>query len=300
MKKLSSLLLALPLALLGGPSAKAASLTYANEVQIGSPYAYYRVGEVSGTVAADASGNSRPGAYVNSPTLGIAGYPGPNSDTAAGFNRASSQYVSLNNLSTFGSQLGAFTLEFVFSTSDTANLGSLFGVFNTNSNTALQVELNSNGGSLGSGVTRFFLRAEGGHSYSANFTNASLYSGQYVHLALTFDKTLATQLGVYVNGSAVSFTPSGSNNLSSTDTFANFGFNALLSARANRATIDEFASTTIDEAAFYTSALSASTIASHYAALTAVPEPSSAVLLSLGSIGILSLLRKGSGKLRGI
>lgn len=57
-----------------------------------SPLAYWRLGESSGTVAADETGNY-PGTYVNSPTLGVAGALAGDPDGAVTFNRSLSQYM---------------------------------------------------------------------------------------------------------------------------------------------------------------------------------------------------------------
>ena len=67
---------------------------YSQTVLADSPRAYWRLGEASGTSAADASGNGRTGSYVASPTLGVPGALTGDSNTAVGFN-GSSQYVNV-------------------------------------------------------------------------------------------------------------------------------------------------------------------------------------------------------------
>lgn len=47
--------------------------TYSAEVLTSTPLVYLRLGESSGTVATDSSGNSRTGTYYNTPTLGVTG-----------------------------------------------------------------------------------------------------------------------------------------------------------------------------------------------------------------------------------
>src|SRR5206468_2153811 len=42
-----------------------------NVIPLDGPIAYYRLGEASGTSAADASGNGLTGTYVGGPTLGV-------------------------------------------------------------------------------------------------------------------------------------------------------------------------------------------------------------------------------------
>lgn len=64
---------------------------YSTEVLADAPVAYWRLGEASGTTAADSSGNGRSGVYQNTPTLGVAGVvPG---NTAVRFDKASSEYL---------------------------------------------------------------------------------------------------------------------------------------------------------------------------------------------------------------
>jgi hypothetical protein len=46
---------------------------YSGTVTDAGPEGYWRLGEASGTTAADASGNGHAGSYVGSPTLGLAG-----------------------------------------------------------------------------------------------------------------------------------------------------------------------------------------------------------------------------------
>ena len=67
---------------------------YRDSVLADSPAAYWRLGEPSGTTAADASGNNRTGSYVGSPTLGVGGALVGDSNTAVSFN-GSSQYVEV-------------------------------------------------------------------------------------------------------------------------------------------------------------------------------------------------------------
>jgi hypothetical protein len=54
-------------------TAWSAVLTYAQQVVADGAIAYWRLGEPSGTNAADGSGNGRVGVYVGTPTLGVAG-----------------------------------------------------------------------------------------------------------------------------------------------------------------------------------------------------------------------------------
>ena len=59
-----------------------------------SPLAYWRLGETSGTTAADSSGNNRSGSYLASPSLNQPGALVGDTNRAVGFN-GSSQYVNV-------------------------------------------------------------------------------------------------------------------------------------------------------------------------------------------------------------
>jgi hypothetical protein len=68
---------------------------YEDAVLANNPYAYYRLDETSGTVAADSSGNSRNGAFVNAPTLGQSGPLTQPGNTAVRFTSTGAQYVNI-------------------------------------------------------------------------------------------------------------------------------------------------------------------------------------------------------------
>ncbi len=82
--------------------------SYAAACLATGPVAYWRLGEASGTSAADATGNGHTGTYVASPTLGVAGALTGDSDTAVTLN-GSTQYVSVPT-STALNFTGPFTL----------------------------------------------------------------------------------------------------------------------------------------------------------------------------------------------
>ena len=68
--------------------------SYVSAVLADSPLAYWRLGEASGTTAADASGSGRTGSYLNAPSLGQTGALTGDANTAVGFN-GSDEYVSV-------------------------------------------------------------------------------------------------------------------------------------------------------------------------------------------------------------
>ena len=67
---------------------------YSATVLADSPAAYWRLGEASGTTAADASGNGRSGSYLNTPTLGVTGALTGDSNTAVSYN-GTNEYVQV-------------------------------------------------------------------------------------------------------------------------------------------------------------------------------------------------------------
>jgi hypothetical protein len=76
--------------------------------------AYYRLGEPSGTVAHDISPIANNGIYYNTPALGIAGPLVNDSDTAAGFASASSEYMEATSNAAYNFGTGNYSLSFLF------------------------------------------------------------------------------------------------------------------------------------------------------------------------------------------
>lgn len=106
-------------------------MTYPSEVLADSPLAYWRLGESSGTTAADASGNSRPGTYTATGiALGQTGALAGTGDTAAAFDGSTSGMsasgIALNGVS--------FSLECFEKTATNANSMRLFAGQGTGAN----------------------------------------------------------------------------------------------------------------------------------------------------------------------
>lgn len=276
---------ALTTGLLALPAAHAATIAYQSAVLADSPYLYYRLGEDSGTTAVDTSGNNRTGAYTNGPTLGQSG-AATVGDTAVTFDGVN-DYVATSNSTSFGSLLNGSSFEFVLSTTTTDRGERLFGAYNLNTNTAIDIVLNENAvgnATLANGV-RLYIRADGGTDLGATFTNASLFDGDFHHLVLTYDSTGgANRVTAYLDGVAQTITYTSAN---APTNFANFGFDPSLGARNVRGTIGAFFDGTIDEFAMYDGVLTSTQVQSHFAVM--IPEPSAALL---GGLGLLGLLRR--------
>ena len=83
---------------------------YRNQVLADEPLAYWRLGEPSGTSAADASGNGNTGTYGGSPTLGATGALAGDTDTATSFDGVNDNVSVPNNASL--NLNGSFSIEF--------------------------------------------------------------------------------------------------------------------------------------------------------------------------------------------
>jgi len=83
-----------------GVDAGEAGLTYAQEVMLDQPLAYWRFGEASGTTAVDSSGHGNNGEYVGDVTLGALGAIASDPNTAVGFDGATA-FMDAGNVFAF-------------------------------------------------------------------------------------------------------------------------------------------------------------------------------------------------------
>lgn len=100
-------------------------MSYESVVKEDSPKGFWRLGEASGTSAADASGNTQTGGYKGTPTLGVRGIPGTTRDpnTSVTLN-GTTQYVTVPDSATL--DLGdIFTYEAWIKRSSTGNPGCI-------------------------------------------------------------------------------------------------------------------------------------------------------------------------------
>lgn len=215
---------------------------YGQTIQSDSPSAYWRLGETSGTQAADASGGGHSGSYLGSPQLGVPG--AVPADTAVAFN-GSSQEVAVPDSAAVRLN-GSFTIEFW------AKVGSFV-------NTWPGILKKGASGSAatgyliwyGSDLRPTFKRA----GYDGRKTSASgaLSTSAFRYYAVTYDAS-SSSLRWYVDG-APDTTYSGVS-LPTNSTTANLELG----------TGDQGANETLDEVAFYARPLGAAAIASHFSA----------------------------------
>lgn len=234
-------------------------MSYRSTVLADSPLAYYRLGEASGTTAADDSGNAQTGTYVNSPTLGVTGAV-DDGNSAVTFASASSQRVLTTVQTGFGNALSACSVEFWLKTTSGAT-GCVIGSVATGTAGIMQAWINTQDtGSLVANATFFGLRASSGNALRGYIANATVYDGNWHHHVIT--EPSAGTLSYYLDGAAQSFT------YNSQQTIINsaFDFAFTIGGRNNRGTIDTFLNGSVDEMALYGSALSLARVQAHYAA----------------------------------
>lgn len=295
-----------------GSSIQAAPLSYQTAVLADNPYVYHRLGEAppvtTGTAADDATAANRDGVYQGAPAAGQPG-AGLGSDTAVSFDGtgtgATGSYLGNTNIRPFGSSISNSSYEFLFKTNpnfSTATKTSLFGVFNPSATaTDVEVTFNSQGNdalATTANTTRFYVKGSDGDAVGVHFTNPALYDGSYHHLVFTFDASQsgASAFAAYVDGVAQALTlqqvGTGAVDADTDpDSFIDFQFDPTFAARNVRGalgatTVQRLANITIDEAALFTTTLTAEQVAAH-AAASGVPEPSALALAGVAAMGLL-------------
>lgn len=287
-----------------------APISYQSAVIADSPYAYFRLGEASGTAAdnlgSSGSGATLDGKFVGGPTLGAAGFNG--GDTAAGFS-GSGQYLNtgsaggnLNSpspyLGSFGAQMGdgnGWSLEFIFKSNSSSSTSTLFGTIDTGTAGALSLNINQSGsGSALANSFRFFLRSDDNSSVGVAFTNTSLLDNNYHHLVVSFTAApvaSSSTVTAYVDGVAQSMGTYAVRAVTTSSNFSDFDFSPLLGALNNRGALgtNSAMSGTFDEFALFNTALTPSQVLTHY---NAVPEPSASWFLGLAITGLVIFRRR--------
>ena len=227
----------------GRLSRLSAGADYRAQVLGDNPVGYWRLGEASGSTAADETGTN-PGTYVNSPTLGVAGALKGSSNTAASFN-GSTQYVDVPSSASLNVSSGV-TVEAWVKPNAMPGLG-LSGTIAMKASDPpyaywLQVT-DTDRAKFGVGV--------GGvnHPLSAG---GVVSAGSWYHLVGTYDGSVQR---LYVNGSLVASQAQTGN----VDTVG--GDFRIGTTRAT-----EFFNGTIDDVAVYNKALTPAQVEAHYEA----------------------------------
>lgn len=226
-------------------------MTYASEVLADSPRIYWRLNDPSGTSAVDSSGGSRNGTYNGSPTLGATGLlVGDPSDTAVQFDGVDDYASASDTVS-----LSAYTAEaWVKLTATPGGTGAtILAKYSSTASARLFVLYVTSGRTL----SAQFYESTG---LSTNISGSVLTLNTTYHVVVTFTGGTGR---IYLNGSL-----NASGSRAGTLSSAAIPFNA----GAQPGPTALFAGT-IDEAAFYPTALSAARIGDHYTAGTTAPAP---------------------------
>ena len=234
--------------------AVSAPATYDQVVLADSPAAYWRLGESSGSAAADSSGNGNAGTYQNGVTLGAAGLIG-GGNTAASFDGVDDRVVAFDTASL--SPTNAVSAEaWVRATTFAPGAGTYRTiVFKANS---YWLRVDNVGGVQ---RARFYIR-DGGTYFGAT-SAVTLTAGTTYHPVGTYD---GTTLRIYVNG-------------------------VLQGSAAHTGAVDDTTSAVVisnppsnawdgrlDEIAIYNTALSTTRVQAHYASGAPPPDYKSFVL----------------------
>jgi hypothetical protein len=225
---------------------------YSTTVKTDSPWEYWRLGEASGTTAADASGHGRTGLYQGSIAYSQAGAitGDPNTAVRLGGTSPSDGYVTSGS-TTAVTNPRTFSLELWFKTATTAG-GKLIGFGSSRTGTSAHYDRHiymTNNGRLAFGTWN--------GSATVITTTATYNNGLYHHVVATLS---SAGMKLYVDGALV-----GSNPNTLAETYNGFwrvgGDN--LSHWPNQPTNSYFKGT-VDEVAVYTTALSASQVSDHF------------------------------------
>jgi len=225
---------------------------YSAAVLTDGPVAYWRLGEASGTTAADTGPNSLDGTY-NNVTPGQTGAIPGNADTAAAFNGTSS-YVEVpdNNLLTLGSEATFEAWINVDSISE--NFDSIFNKWNQDGSLDEFIF-----GLTTTNKLRLLFNSTAGQVNVDSVGTISL--GTWHHVAAVRDNDTVT---FYIDGTAAGSTTglvSGSSPFQNTVTTLRIG-------GQGRKGVNRFLDGLIDEPAIYDTALSAAQIAQHAGLIT--------------------------------
>jgi hypothetical protein len=238
---------------------------WAYEVEADTPTVWYRLGESSGTVATDSSGNQRHGAYEGGATFNSrAGLVAESGDAAISFDAAGMIAVSPSLTLT-----PAFTVEFLAEPGTlTAGSWTLFMQTSGTSSPSWEIRINS--------ATLTVTTSTGAGTGQHFWDSSATFAEGVTHLVQVVFNGASTK--IYVDDADT--------------TGADYGFGSHPSSFTGPVTVGAVTtptgSVTLDEVGVYSSALSSARRAAHYAAATAPWEGSLAgdrIALLLGTVG---------------
>ena len=225
--------------------------------------------------AIDSSVNGFNGFYTNGVTLGAAGdNASGTSDTAATFGGSPQYCVAGTGAMAMGNYVANSSYEFVYATTSTNYGMMVVGGANSGSTVAFQVFLDENlaGSGWQTNTSRLYIRDSGNHAYGAVFTNAAIQDGHFHHLVWTFTTNGTTTAAAYFDGVPQTLAISTGAPVTFGPLVYPIDFAAYSNKGNNTAPID-YTVATLDEAAFYTNALTPLQVTNHYLALITPSGP---------------------------
>jgi signal peptidase I len=221
-----------------------------------APYLYYKFDETSGTTATDSSGNGRSGAYNGTVTKSVT--------PAACTRDVPFRAVTLNGTTgyvgyaTSFSAPNTFTLEVWFKTATTTG-GKLMGFGNAATGASTTASIDRHMYLTNTGKVVFGVHPSAG---IVTVTSPLSYNDNTWHQATA---TLSTAgLNLYLDGAVVATSAAATTGQTQT-AFLRIGYDTIGGSWPNNPN-SAFLTATIDDAAFFTTALTATTIANHYLA----------------------------------
>ena len=221
-------------------------MAYSDEVLADSPLAYWRLGESSGTTIGDSSGNTRDGTYAGTYTLGATGLLGGDSDTAV----SATSGVGSVTAASWMNVSGAVSLECWFKTTTSGVLG-LIG--RTNAGTWGESDTNTARIYLNNGTLVFQVFSSSWTPAFTLQTTTTYHEGIRHHVVGTWDGSTAV---LYVDGASV---------VSTSASFTMASSSSLPFYLGKMAGFFSYAGT-LDEVAYYSTALSSTRVGAHFSA----------------------------------
>lgn len=234
----------------GGTGGSQVTSEYVATIMASAPVAYWRLGETSGTMASDSSGNGIHGVYTGSPTLGVPGAIAGDPDTAVELDGVDDMVLVGSAPALAFHSNAPFSLEaWVQPTSLPDNEQGIMSRRGTDANGdqgyTLRLETAPNG--------RPDITVWQDSANDSTVGTMPIGTAAFSHIVGTYD---GAGLRIYVNGSEVG------NDLTNIPTIVDFVTDFVIGVEPN----SDFFVGYIDEVAVYDRELSAVEVAMHYAA----------------------------------
>jgi hypothetical protein len=225
---------------------------YTNAVLADSPFFYLRLGESSGTVAADASGNSRTGTYAGSPTLGATGALAAIDTNTALQTDGTNDVCTITGSTAFFPETnagGALSIEFWLKTTATGGAANVTGGL-----VCCNVDASNKRWCVDLDATGHLLFRSGASMTTIVTSTIVVNDGVWRHFVVTITSSASTTL--YINGVS-----------NATGTYAGGGSGTpAITVGENPRATTPFTAATFDEVSLYTTTLSAARVLAHYMA----------------------------------